>query len=91
MGDMSTDLAIALSNEMLWTAVLIALPVLGLSMLIGLLISIIQVVTQIQEMSLTFVPKILTVALVLGIFGSWMLMTLIEFSRTVITNIPSYF
>lgn len=91
MGDMSTDLAIALSNEMLWTAVLISLPVLGLSMLVGLLISIIQVVTQIQEMSLTFVPKIFTVALVLAIFGSWMLVTLIEFARTVIINIPSYF
>lgn len=91
MGDMSTDLAIALSNEMLWTAVLISLPVLGLSMLVGLLISIFQVVTQIQEMSLTFVPKILTVALVMGIFGGWMLKVLIEFARTVITNIPSYF
>ena len=88
---MSTDLAIALSNEMLWTAVLISLPVLVLSMLVGLLISIFQVVTQIQEMSLTFVPKIFTVAMVLGVFGSWMLMTLIEFARTVISNIPSYF
>lgn len=91
MGDMSTDLALALSNEMLWTAVLISLPVLGLSMLVGLLISIFQVVTQIQEMSLTFVPKIFAVALVLAVFGSWMLMTLIEFARTVIINIPSYF
>lgn len=91
MGDMSTDLAIALSNEMLWTAVLISLPVLGLSMLVGLLISIFQVVTQIQEMSLTFVPKIFAVALVMGIFGGWMLKVLIEFARTVITNIPSYF
>jgi flagellar biosynthetic protein FliQ len=88
---MSTDLAIALSNEMLWTAVLISLPVLGLSMLVGLLISIFQVVTQIQEMSLTFVPKIFAVALVMGIFGGWMLKVLIEFARTVITNIPSYF
>jgi len=88
---MSTDLALALSNEMLWTAVLISLPVLGLSMLVGLLISIFQVVTQIQEMSLTFVPKIFAVALVLAVFGSWMLMTLIEFARTVIINIPSYF
>jgi flagellar biosynthetic protein FliQ len=60
-------------------------------MLVGLLISIFQVVTQIQEMSLTFVPKIFAVALVMGIFGGWMLKVLIEFARTVITNIPSYF
>ncbi len=91
MGDMSTDLAMALSNEMLWTAVLISLPVLGLSMVVGLFISIIQVVTQIQEMSLTFVPKILTVALVLGIAGSWMLATLMDFAIAVISNIPAYF
>lgn len=88
---MSTDLAMALSNEMLWTAVLISLPVLVLSMVVGLFISIIQVVTQIQEMSLTFVPKILTVAIVLGVTGGWMLVTLMEFARATITNIPAYF
>ncbi len=91
MGDISTDLALALSNEMLWTAVIIGAPVLGLSMLVGLLVSIFQVVTQIQEMSLTFVPKILTVAITLGVFGSWMLLTLMEFASSVITNIPSFF
>lgn len=91
MGDMSTDLAIALTNDMLWTAVLISLPVLGLTTLVGLLVSIFQVVTQIQEMSLTFVPKLLTVALVISVFGTWMLMTLIEFARSVILNIPNYF
>jgi len=91
MGDMSTDLAMALSNEMLWTAVLISLPALGLSMAVGLFISIIQVVTQIQEMSLTFVPKIISVAMVLGVAGGWMLMTLVDFAKTVISNIPAYF
>lgn len=88
---MTNDLAIALIDEMLWTALLISGPVLGLSMLVGLLISIFQVVTQIQEMSLTFVPKVLTVALTLVVFGSWMLSTLLEFSRTVIGNVPQYF
>lgn len=88
---MTNDLAIALIDEMLWTALLISSPVLGLSMLVGLLISIFQVVTQIQEMSLTFVPKVLTVALTLVVFGSWMLSTLLEFSRTVIGNVPQYF
>jgi flagellar biosynthetic protein FliQ len=85
------DFALALSSEMLWTAILVAAPVLGLSMLVGLLISILQVVTQIQEMSLTFIPKILTVAVTLIIFGSWMLNKLLYFSSTVIGNIPLYF
>lgn len=88
---MSSDFALALSNEMLWTAIWLAAPVLGLSMLVGLLVSIFQVVTQIQEMSLTFVPKILTVALTLIACGPWMMALLLEFSKTMIGNIPLYF
>ena len=88
---MNPDFALALTNEMLWTAIWIAAPVLGLSTLVGLLISMFQVVTQIQEMSLTFVPKILTVALTLIAFGPWMMATLMEFAKTVIGNIPLYF
>ena len=91
MGDMSSDFALELGNEMLWVAIMIAAPVLGLSMLIGLIISIFQVVTQVQEMSLTFVPKVLTVALTLIVFGPWMLTLLLRFSSTVIGNIPQYF
>lgn len=88
---MNTDFAIALTNEMLWTGLWIAAPVLGLSMLVGVLISIFQVVTQIQEMSLTFVPKIFTVVLTLIAFGPWMLATLTRFAKSLIGNIPSYF
>ena len=88
---MAPDFALALTDEMLWTAILISGPVLGLSMLVGLLISIFQVVTQIQEMSLTFIPKVLTVALTLIAFGPWMLGVLLKFSRGLIVNIPIYF
>ena len=89
--DMTSDFAVALSNEMLWTAILVCAPVLGLSMLVGLIISMFQVVTQIQEMSLTFIPKILTVALTLIAFGAWMLHQIIQFARNTIENIPLYF
>jgi len=95
---MTPDFALAMTSEMLWTAILVCTPVLGLSMLVGLLISLVgllismfQVVTQIQEMSLTFVPKILTVALAIIAFGAWMLNNIIEFARTTIANIPFYF
>jgi len=88
---MGSDLALELSKEMLWTAVLISAPILGLSMLVGLVISILQVVTQVQEMSLTFVPKILTAVLVIIAFGPWMLGKLLRFATTVIGNIPMYF
>jgi flagellar biosynthetic protein FliQ len=87
---MSPDVALALSSEMLWTTLLIAAPILGLTLLVGLLVSIFQVVTQIQEMSLTFIPKIITAAITLVIVGPWMLRTLVEFARTLISNIPGY-
>jgi len=88
---MGSDFALALSSEMLWVAMLISAPVLGLSMLVGLIISVIQVVTQIQDMSLSFVPKILAVIITLFAFGPWMLNKLIQFSSTLIANIPLYF
>lgn len=77
--------------EMLWAAVLISAPILGLTMVVGLLVSILQVVTQIQEMSLSFVPKIITVVIVMVVFGPWMLKKLLQFSSGLIGNIPAYF
>jgi flagellar biosynthesis protein FliQ len=91
VGDLGSDLALALSAEMLWTALYVSAPVLGFSMLVGVLISMLQVVTQIQETTLTFVPKILTVGLTLLLFGGWMLGTVVQFASTVIGNIPAYF
>lgn len=91
MGDLSSDMALALGADTLWTALLVSLPVLGLSMLVGLLVSILQVVTQIQEVSLTFIPKLLTVMATLLIFGAWMLSTVVQFATTLIGNIPAYF
>ena len=88
---MSSEMALAMATDMLWTAILISAPILGLSLLVGLAISIFQVVTQIQEMSLTFIPKIIVVAFALIALGHWMLNTLTEFARTLIGNIPSYF
>ena len=88
---MTPELAITLNNEMVWTAILLALPVLGLSTLVGLFISILQVVTQVQDISLTFVPKMLTVALTMVAFGPWMIGVMVEFARTLIGNIPAYF
>lgn len=88
---MGGDVAVQLMGELLWTGVLIAGPILGLTMLVGLIISIFQVVTQIQEMSLTFIPKIITVIVTLVVFGPWMLRKLQQFATGVISNIPAYF
>lgn len=87
---MQSDLALQLMNELLWNAVLIAAPLLGLTLLVGLLVSVLQAVTQVQEMSLTFVPKLLAAAAVLALFGPWMLRKLLAFATNLISGIPSY-
>jgi flagellar biosynthesis protein FliQ len=88
---MGADLAIAMMADLLWTGLLVCLPVLGLVMIVGLAISLVQVVTQVQEMSLTFVPKLLTAGIALIVFGPWMLRTLSQFTTRLWTQIPSMF
>lgn len=88
---MHADLALQMMADMLLTGLLVCLPVLGLTMLVGLLVSILQVVTQIQEMSLTFIPKLLTAGIALIIFGPWMLHKLSQFSVRLWSGIPAMF
>lgn len=87
---MNADFALMLLNQMMWTAMTVSAPVLGLTLLVGLVVSIFQVVTQLQEMSLAFIPKLVVAALTLIVFGGWMLNQLVVFSRTLIANIPQY-
>lgn len=75
---------------MLWTAVLVAGPLIAATMAVGLIVSVVQVVTQIQEMTLTFIPKLIVVFVLLVTLGPWMLSQLVAFATTVITNIPQY-
>jgi flagellar biosynthetic protein FliQ len=91
MGDLGSELALAMTSETLWTAMLLAAPLIGFTTLVGLLVSILQVVTQIQESSLTFVPKLIAATGVLLAFGGWMLTTLARFAERLIGGIPSYF
>lgn len=87
---MRSDFALQLMGELLWNAVLISAPLLGLTLLVGVVVSLLQAVTQVQEMSLTFVPKLLAAVAVLVLFGPWMLKKLVLFSATLIGNIPAY-
>lgn len=72
------------------TALQIALPIMIVSLVVGIAISIFQVVTQIQEMTLTFVPKILMVVVTLGMFGNWMLTLLVDFTQAMFTSIGNF-
>ena len=91
MRDLESDLALSLASDLLWTALLLGGPVIGISMLAGLLVSVLQVVTQIQESSLSFVPKLLAAGATLLVLGGWMLSTLVRYAASVIGGIPGYF
>lgn len=69
-----------LGRQAIQVAVQISLPVLGLTLLAGLLVAIFQAVTQVQEMTLTYIPKILAVLLAFALFGSWMMNTIVGFT-----------
>lgn len=86
---MNADVALRLMADLLWTGLLVSLPVLGVTMLVGLVISVLQVVTQVQEMSLTFVPKLVAAAVSLIVFGPWMLRELSAFSSRLWGAIPT--
>jgi len=82
----TTDFALQLFGELLLTALFISAPVLIPVMIVGLVISLVQVVTQVQEISLTFVPKIITVFIAVVVFGPWMLRKLLAFASAAIAN-----
>lgn len=86
---MHADLALQMLGDLFWTGLLVCAPVLGLMLVVGLVISIIQVVTQVQEMSLTFVPKLLVTSLSLLAFGPWMLRTLSAFTARLWAKLPT--
>lgn len=81
---------VTLGREALMTVILVAGPVLGLGMFIGLLVSIFQATTQIQEQTLTFIPKILVVLLSVVAFGPWMLRILIDFAASLLGDLPRF-
>jgi len=84
------DIYAGIGQQALITAVTVALPLLGATLLVGILISIFQAVTSIQEMTLTFIPKILVVAAVLYFVGPWMGQVLVAFSEQVLGNLPAF-
>ena len=87
---MTPEFVIRFAQEAIKTTILVSMPMLGLGLAVGLLVSIFQAVTQIQEMTLTFVPKILIVLLALLFFASWMLEQLMDFAANTIEQIPFF-
>jgi flagellar biosynthetic protein FliQ len=82
------DAILSVANEAVLTVLLVSAPVLGATLLIGLLISILQATTQIQEMTLVFVPKIVVALLMIVLLGPWMLNILTSFTYRLYASIP---
>ena len=85
---MDSNRALSLMNDLLWNTMLVAGPVLIAALLVGLLISVLQVATQLQEMTLTYVPKLLISAIVLILLGPWMVHRITQFAIGMIGIIP---
>lgn len=85
---MYEDIVMGIAHEAVLTVIIVSAPILGGALLIGLLISILQATTQIQEMTLVFVPKIVIVMIITLIFGPWMLNIMTDFTQSLYVSIP---
>ena len=87
---MSGDLVIQIGQNALWIMLLVSAPMLGLGLAVGLLVSVFQATTSIQEATLAFIPKIIAVFVAILIFGPWMLSILVEYFTNIFVNLPLY-
>ncbi|HSQ71625.1 MAG TPA: flagellar biosynthesis protein FliQ [Rubrivivax sp.] len=86
---MDAQQVLAAGQQGLTVLLMVAAPVLLVVLLVGLVVSIFQAATQINEATLSFVPKIVAAAAVLGLAGPWMVTTLVEYLQRVLQSIPS--
>ena len=85
---MDPALVIDLGREALWVAVMVASPLLGVALGVGLIVGIFQAATSIQEMTLSFIPKLLALVVTLFVIGPWMLRILTTFAERLFMDIP---
>jgi flagellar biosynthetic protein FliQ len=85
---MGPETVLDIGREALWLAVLLAGPMLGAALAVGLFIGVIQAATQIQEMTLSFIPKLLALVIVLFVIGPWMLRIIVTFTERLVLDIP---
>jgi len=86
---MNAQMVLTMGQEALWMMLMVSDPVLGVMLVVGLLVSLFQAVTQINEATLAFVPKLIAAMAVFALAGPWMLTTLVEYIRRTIEAIPS--
>ncbi|WP_100010945.1 flagellar biosynthesis protein FliQ [Lentibacillus sediminis] len=87
---MGSEFVLSLAERGIYTVLLVSGPLLILALAVGLLVSIFQATTQIQEQTLAFIPKIVAVLVGLVFFGPWMLTTMVEFTANIFQNLNQF-
>jgi flagellar biosynthetic protein FliQ len=87
---MNEQVAITIFGQALYTAMILSAPVLLVGLVVGTIVAILQSLTQIQEMTLTFVPKLIAVFIVMIVMAPWMIQVLCSYTADLIQNIPTY-
>lgn len=87
---MNENLVVDIAREAIYVIIKVSAPILVVSLVVGLVVSILQTVTSIQEHTLTFVPKLIAILIVLILFGNWMLTTLKEFMINLFSSFSYY-
>lgn len=86
---MTPQSVLDITQNAMWTAVIVAAPMLVTALIVGLVIGMFQAATQVNEMTLSFIPKLFTLFLTLVVAGPWLLTTLIDYTQRLIASIPS--
>jgi flagellar biosynthetic protein FliQ len=87
---MSPETVIGVARQALQVTLLVSLPILGIGLIVGVAVSLVQAATQIQEMTLTFVPKIISIFVGLLLLLPWIMNQLMTFTVEIVNNIPNY-
>lgn len=87
---MNENVIIDIARQTLWLIIKVSAPMLLTSLVVGLFVSVLQTVTSIQEQTLTFVPKLIAIFLIIMLFGNWILTEVRDFTVELITNIGYY-
>ena len=82
-------MVLTMGQEALLTLLMVSAPVLGVVLVVGLVVSLVQAITQINEATLTFIPKLVAAVIVFALAGPWMLSVLIDYIRRTIEAIPA--
>ena len=87
---MTPELVVELAQKAIKVTLLVSLPILGIGLVVGVIVSLLQAATQIQEMTLTFVPKILSIFIGLLLLLPWIMQQLTAFTLEILNNLPMY-